>query len=259
MRRRGREVTSAARAAGTGAGAAGGGPADRTSGPAGEGGTRERASGGRAPSARPRRLPTAAYPDWEAIYEDNVGRIHRLMFTKVGNRADSEDLTSQVFLAALPSLRPAATVGEVRAYLLATARTVLASHWQRTLGRQVTVIDVDRVDLEDFAQPGPAASGEGGPSRAPERIARILDALPERHRTILTLRFLLGYSIREAAAEMDISLANARVLQHRALRRAAGLEPPGPDPGGRAGGGSPDRAMDDGADGADGTDQGGRT
>lgn len=110
---------------------------------AGERDGTEHASGGRAAAARPRRLPTATYPDWEAIYEDNVGRIHRLMFTKVGNRADSEDLTSQVFLAALPSLRPTATIGEVRAYLLATARTVLAGHWQRTLGRQVTLIDVD--------------------------------------------------------------------------------------------------------------------
>lgn len=170
--------------------------------------------------ARPVRLPTAAYPDWEAIYEDNVGRIHRLMFSKVGNRPDSEDLTSQVFLAALPSLRPAATIGEVRAYLLATARTVLAAHWQRTLGRQVTVIDMDRTDLEDFAQP----QGAHPPSRAPEHIGRILEALPERHRSILTLRFLHGYSIREAAAEMGISVSNAKVLQHRAIRKAAGLD-----------------------------------
>src|SRR5690242_501724 len=68
------------------------------------------------------------YPDWDSAYLDNVGRLYRLMFSKVGNRPDAEDLTSEVFRAALGPLRLSASKGEVRAYLLATARTVLASH-----------------------------------------------------------------------------------------------------------------------------------
>ncbi|MGH3669629.1 MAG: RNA polymerase sigma factor, partial [Pseudonocardiaceae bacterium] len=67
-----------------------------------------------------------SYPDWEAVYRDNVARIYRLMFAKVGNRADAEDLTAEVFLAALRPLRVSASAAEVRAYLLTTARTVLA-------------------------------------------------------------------------------------------------------------------------------------
>jgi RNA polymerase sigma-70 factor (ECF subfamily) len=168
-------------------------------------------------------LPTAGYPDWEAIYADNVGRIYRLMFSKVGNRPDAEDLTSQVFLAALGPLRSSSSIGEVRAYLLAIARTVLAAHWRRTLGHQVTEIDLEQTDLEDFiapADPRPASDNQ-------ERTARILSGLPERYRRILTLRFLQGYSIREAATEIGVSVANAKVLQHRALRQAARLDEKG--------------------------------
>src|SRR5690348_18037088 len=68
------------------------------------------------------------------------------MFLKVGNRPDAEDLTTEVFLTALGPLRASASVGEVRAYLLATARTVLASHWRRHYGAEITTIDltVDR-------------------------------------------------------------------------------------------------------------------
>jgi RNA polymerase sigma-70 factor (ECF subfamily) len=177
-----------------------------------------------AHEARPVQLPTAVYPGWHAIYDDNVTRLYRLMHSKVGNRPDAEDLTSQVFVAALKSLRPTATIGEVRAYLLATARTVLAGHWQRTLGRQVTLIDVDATDLDAFAQPASSQSA----NKAVDHATRILAALPERHRRILVLRFLHGYSIREAAAEMDITVTNAKVLQHRALRKAAGLDPEWP-------------------------------
>ena len=171
----------------------------------------------------PRALPTAAYPGWEAIYSDNVERIYRLMYSKVGNRHDAEDLTSQVFLTAFGPLRATASVGEVRSYLLTTARTVLAAHWRSTLGHQVTVIDVDAVNLADFSETGQ----DERLGRTDERIGAILSGLPERHRAILTLRFLRGYSIKAAAAEVGVTVADAKVLQHRALRRAAGLDKEG--------------------------------
>jgi hypothetical protein len=48
-----------------------------------------------------------------------------------------------VFLAALRPLRVSTSVSEVQAYLSATARTVLAGHWRRTLGREITVLTDD--------------------------------------------------------------------------------------------------------------------
>jgi RNA polymerase sigma-70 factor (ECF subfamily) len=36
----------------------------------------------------------AAYPDWNAIYRDNVTWVYRLMYGKVGNQPDAEDLTA---------------------------------------------------------------------------------------------------------------------------------------------------------------------
>jgi RNA polymerase sigma-70 factor (ECF subfamily) len=158
----------------------------------------------------------AAYPDWEAVYRDNVDRIYRLMYAKVGNRPDAEDLTTEVFLAALRPLRMSASIGEARAYLLATARTVLAGYWQRTLGREVTTLDDEYVAAVFAGQPVP--------SSAPRRVALILAALPDQYRRILELRFLDSCSVREAAAALGVSLANAKVLQHRALRRAAQVE-----------------------------------
>jgi len=156
-----------------------------------------------------------SYPDWEAIYLDNVERLYRLMYSKVGNRPDAEDLTAEVFQAALVPLRVTASTGEVRSYLLATARTVLAAHWRRRFGIEVTAIEAadDRPLREDL----PAESD------APQRIARIMAALPARYRRILELRFLQSCSLRVAAHAMNVSVGNAKVLQHRALRQAAQL------------------------------------
>jgi RNA polymerase sigma factor (sigma-70 family) len=172
----------------------------------------ERDSAAPTPVTRLRAVPDEDYADWEAVYRDNIGRIYRLMFGKVGNRPDAEDLTTEVFLAALRPLRLPASVGEVRAYLLATSRTVLARYWARRYGLQVTALTEDVPDV---------FYGTQLESLAPARAERILAALPDRYRRILQLRFLDAYSISEAAKALGISVANAKVLQHRALRQAA--------------------------------------
>ena len=80
------------------------------------------------------------------------------------------------------------------------------------MGREITSIDLDIA-----AAPG---SGEAS-STAPQRVRKVLDALPDNYRRILELRFLLGSSIKDSATTMGVSVANAKVLQHRALQLAA--------------------------------------
>jgi RNA polymerase sigma factor (sigma-70 family) len=171
---------------------------------------------GEADGIRLHVVDSDSYTDWESVYSDNIQRLYRLMYARVGNRADAEDLTSEVFRTSLGPLKLASSKGEVRSYLLTTAQTVLASHWRRTLGISVTSIDPES-DVASLVEP----SGIEEPSDAPQRAGKILAALPDRYRRILELRFLEACSIREAAQAMGVSVSNAKVLQHRALRMAA--------------------------------------
>jgi RNA polymerase sigma factor (sigma-70 family) len=154
----------------------------------------------------------AVYPDWDAVYRDNVTWVYRLMYGKVGNQPDAEDLTAEVFMTALRPLRVSATVPEVRKYLRMTARTVLASYWGDRMGRQVTVIE------DDVPEP---IEAEVIASDAPDKVRLLLQRLPDNYRRILELRFLQAFSVRESASRMGVSVANAKVLQYRALRMAA--------------------------------------
>ena len=167
-------------------------------------------------TVRLRMVHSDAYPNWESVYQDNIDRLYRLMYSKVGNRSDAEDLTSEVFKNALGPLRMASSKGEVRSYLLTTAQTVLAAHWRRTLGLSVTAIDPD-AELDSLTNPPPSDHS----SAAPRRVATILATLPDRYRRILELRFLEACTIKESAEALGVSVANAKVLQHRALRMAA--------------------------------------
>jgi RNA polymerase sigma factor (sigma-70 family) len=166
----------------------------------------------RAPRPVLRVVSDGRYASWEDVYQDNATWVYRTIYARVGNHADAEDLTAEVFLAALRPLRITATIAEVRAYLRATARTVLAAHWRHTMGREITSID-------DIGLAAP--DGEEAISTAPQRVHAVLASLPDNYRRILELRFLESRSIKESATELGISVANAKVLQHRALRLAA--------------------------------------
>ena len=170
-----------------------------------------------APSRRPLEVVDGqTYGDWESVYRENVVGVYRALHARVGNRPDAEDLTTEVFLQALPRLRLPAAVPGVRSYLLATLRTVLADHWRECYSAPPTKAFEDELDAGGL-DPGRGDRGE-------ERARRVLALLPERLRRVLELRFLRGYSVKETADELGVSVGNARVLQYRALRSAAGLE-----------------------------------
>jgi RNA polymerase sigma-70 factor (ECF subfamily) len=161
--------------------------------------------------------PAAAmYLDWESVYQDNVVGIYQLVFRRVGNAADAEDLAEDVLIQTLKTLRLPAPVHNVRAYLVKTARTVMADHWRRHYAAKDAAQELEQLPPEALVTPPSSASAD--------RAQRLLGLLPNNFRQVLELRFLRGYSVREAAHEMGVTEANARVLQFRALRKAAELE-----------------------------------
>ncbi|HSR25755.1 MAG TPA: sigma factor, partial [Candidatus Eisenbacteria bacterium] len=116
-----------------------------------------------------------SYADWESVYGDNLLGVYRLVFRQVGNRPDAEDLTEEVFLAALPRLELPAPVLSVRAYLSATVRTVLADHWRRHYAAPPVTAFAD-----DLAARAPELAAD----EAGRRAGRLLARLPERFRRI---------------------------------------------------------------------------
>jgi RNA polymerase sigma-70 factor (ECF subfamily) len=175
---------------------------------------------GRAIESVPEHTPLGS------TFRENAAGIYRFIYAKVGNREAAEDLTSQVFLKAVRWLAQDRSADSMRTWLYTVARSTIADYW-RAQSQQPTV------PLEE-----PHAvlyCGREGPEevrRTRARAWRLLDALPEREREVLRLRFLHGYSAGEIGRAMGLTPDHVRVLQLRALRRAAtrvDLEPNAPD------------------------------
>jgi RNA polymerase sigma-70 factor, ECF subfamily len=140
--------------------------------------------------------------------------VYTFIYSRVGNRADAEDLTQQVALKALPRLRAGTPLPAVRGYLYATARTVLATFWS---GR----VRIPESELPDEISVGTMGQELLPPPEAAAWVARLLDGLSPDHRRVLELRFLRSYSLQEVANEMGKTVGSVKVMQLRALRAAA--------------------------------------
>ena len=64
-----------------------------------------------------------------------------------------------------------------------------------------------------------ALADEGFEVFAADNGQRALEMLPDNYREVLVLRFFESLSVAETAAAMDCSVANAKVLQFRAMKK----------------------------------------
>ena len=163
----------------------------------------------------------AGVQEFQTFYQENLGLIYRYVYSKVGNREEAEDLTSQIFMKAVRGVDTERGPLSVQKWLFQVARTTIADYWR-------THYRVSTSSLEELLEAGwegPAEEDTAPISNRPtERVQRILHALPEHYREVLTCRFLLNLSIRDTAMKMGLTEANVKVLQFRALKRAADLE-----------------------------------
>jgi len=162
--------------------------------------------------------------EFQTFYQENLGLIYRYVYSKVGNREEAEDLTSQIFMKAVRGMDTERGTLSMQKWLFQVARTTIADYWRTYYRIASSSLD----ELLDAGWEGPALAepvATNGASVQPgEQVRRILQALPEHYREVLTCRFLLNLSIRETADRMGLTEANVKVLQFRALKRAADLE-----------------------------------
>ncbi|CAN5128092.1 sigma-70 family RNA polymerase sigma factor [soil metagenome] len=168
-------------------------------------------------------MPSAPGP-FEQVYDTHAVGVYRFIYARVGNHPDAEDLTAQVFTRAVEQLDTDREPAQIAAWLYRVAQNATADYWRAFY--RLPLVGVDHV------APGwePTDTGGAAPEEPDERTAvrveALLRRLPAHYRRVLELRFLERLSVAETAQALGVSNGNARVLQYRALRRAALLGEP---------------------------------
>jgi RNA polymerase sigma-70 factor, ECF subfamily len=144
------------------------------------------------------------------LYENNFERVYAYVVRRVGNRAETEDLTSEVFHQALANLKRFEWRGiPFAAWLFRIAANLISDRWQRS-GRELT----DESEAIDSAQVSPVEIEE---VERKATLFRLVDTLPTEQRRVVVLRFVEQKSIKEVAREIRKTEGAVKQLQFRAL------------------------------------------
>jgi RNA polymerase sigma-70 factor, ECF subfamily len=164
---------------------------------------------------------------FQSFYRENLGPIYRYVYGKLGNREEAEDLTARIFIKAVRHIDHEQNPQSIRSWLFQVARTTIADYWRAYYRTATSSLDAlleagweGPIEHEDEEQPFEIHSSSA------DHAQRLLQALPERDREVLTCRFLLGLSVRETAVRIGVTEGNVKTMQFRALKRAADLDSP---------------------------------
>jgi RNA polymerase sigma-70 factor (ECF subfamily) len=160
------------------------------------------------------------------LYARHALRVAGLCRRLLGAGPEVEETVNEVFLKMSRSL-PRLDAGRPLApWLLATASNHCLSLLRRRGLERASFVEAPAEGADaPSREPPPLAAVEG--REQAERLDRALDALPDRLRAVLVLRYQRELGYQAIADELGVTKQNAAVLLHRAKKalRAALEEP----------------------------------
>jgi RNA polymerase sigma-70 factor (ECF subfamily) len=150
---------------------------------------------------------------FSALFRRYASRVYRYLYGRLGNPADAEDLTAQIFLEvfrALPRYQPQ---GVFPAWLFSLVR-------RRAIDQQRKRRDHFPLDRFDDL-PGPVVDPLTEVIRQEElsRLAELYGALDDEERELIRLRFAAGLTYTQIGAVLGRSEAAVGMALNRLLHR----------------------------------------
>ncbi len=173
-----------------------------------------------------RRLIEAAQRDpacFADLYESYFELVYVYIARRVRNRAETEDLTAEVFRKALTNLpRFKWTGAPFAAWLFRIASNMIADRTQRAAREGKLASNAGpslTVRLAPHGQPDPTHKQQTELEECEQRaqLFRMIDELAEDQRRVVVMRFAEEKSIAEIAGELGRSEGAIKQLQFRAL------------------------------------------
>jgi len=146
------------------------------------------------------------------LYDMHVDRVYRNIYYRVGNEADAEDLTQQVFLKAWQAIGKFKKMASpFVAWLMTISHNLVIDFYRTRKDRAYLEAEV----LADDSAPSPEREAEA--SIEQQRLRRAILQLGGDEQQVVMLRFIEGFEFAEIASLLKKREGNIRVILHRAL------------------------------------------
>ena len=145
------------------------------------------------------------------LYQRYVTRVYRYVYSRVGNIEDAEDLTAQVFLAALEGLPRYREQGNFAAWLFTLAHHRATDHW-----RKRPILSLEEIpDLPDDHDLHEQVSQD----EAQAQLRLLVRQLSDDDQELLRLRFAAGLRFEQIGAVLGRKEAAVKMAMRRLLQR----------------------------------------
>lgn len=142
---------------------------------------------------------------WETLY--------CFVYFKVQNREEAEDITQETYFKAISYIQKNnVSIDKSISFLKTVSLNVIRDRWRKNK-RQGRIINIDDVNPDETATEDTTEN-----MAQIEFIQDALKLLNEEQRTVIELRIIKGYSVKDTAIQMNKNESSVRVIQHRALR-----------------------------------------
>jgi RNA polymerase sigma-70 factor (ECF subfamily) len=160
------------------------------------------------------------------IYDWYMPRVYRYVVARVGNPAEAEDLTEEVFLKMLGA------IGDFRwrevpfsSWIFRIAHNCVATHYRRSAQRGGIAAELS----EDIVDGRPDMAMAVEERITMDEVRRASQMLPDAQREVIALRFAVGLSIADTAKALGKREGNIKALQHKAVAKLQKMLIPGTD------------------------------
>lgn len=186
---------------------------------------REASSGGRSSDALPlgELITRAKAYDRDAfgmLYRETVTPVYRYVASRVRSVEDAEEVTQEVFLAALSGIQGLRATDEVALYgwLYQIARFKLADHLRARYRRPTAPIEAAREPVDPTPAVEDVIADLDDREELRGRMQEAMTHLTTDQREVMTYKYVLGYSNQQLADSMGKNVNAVNQLHHRALR-----------------------------------------
>lgn len=145
------------------------------------------------------------------LYENNFERVYAYIVRRVGDRAETEDLTAEVFQHALVNLKRFEWRGiPFAAWLFRIAANLISDRWQKRRYERA-------IEGPEQIESIPAGSAKFEEVERKATLFCLVNSLPAEQQRVIVLRFVHQKSIKEVAQAIHKSEGAVKQLQFRAL------------------------------------------
>jgi len=151
---------------------------------------------------------------FSALYRSYVTPVYRYLYSRTGNAAEAEDLTTMVFVSALENLHRYQEQGNFKAWLFTLARNKLADsyrreRWHLPLEEWISAANAKGTDPEQVVLK----------METLDRLRGLFQELEPEQQELLHLRFAAQLSFAQIAQVIGRSEAAVKMAVYRILRR----------------------------------------